>query len=244
VNPQHPVTVSSFLLHRYCVTNVEYELFAPRHQFDRCWRRLYVSLEEMAGRDDRYPAADLSWYDAACFAKWLGEITHAGIRQRVVLPSEARWEYGCRCGETTPFTFDLLRDGKSCQSGDCNFDERWSFPFRGKQDEGRCRGHTIPVDQGVPNRWGFFHMHGNVREWCADWYAPGFYRSKAALQVDPENKEGASFRVLRGGSFERHRRHCRSAFRDLMAPASAGDTGLRLAAVPNVGAEPGQASGA
>jgi formylglycine-generating enzyme required for sulfatase activity len=258
-NPQHPVTLTPFLLHRFCVTNVEYELFNPRHR-DYRWVELphhsweepnkHALAEKAAGGDDRCPAVNVSWFDAFCFVKWVGTITRDGRQYCIALPSEAQWEYACRCGkhgkDYAPFTFNEDHPGHECKSGDCNFDGQ--CPWRRRHDEnGSEPQYTVPVDdQGQERRWranpwGFFHMHGNVWEWCDDWYAANFY-DRTKNVVDPRNLTQASERVARGGCFFRGADDCRSASRHKSVPHGRGQgCGFRLAAVPcDVGAKQGQ----
>jgi len=234
-NPQHPVTLSPFHLHRFCVTNLEYELFDLRHRDDR-W---YYSGEhpaavEKPGADDRCPVVMVSWYDAWCFTRWLGGLSSEKNRAsdlRITLPSEAQWEYTCRAGLITPFTFQDSHDGLTCTADVCNFDGR--YPFGNGAEKGEYRERTVPVDELPANRWGFAQMHGNVREWCLDWYGPDFYESQHLLSKDPVNRAKASARVLRGGCWIFDGRLCRSASRSRnVAVSRFRFCGFRLAAVP------------
>lgn len=157
--------------------------------------------------DDYYPAVNVSWYDVWCFAIWLGAVSISGRRYRLSLPSEAQWEYACRAGrwgeEYSPFTFGPDHDGQNVTPDMCNFDGNYPFP-KGTSTAHiakalRNRGKTVGVSEFGANRWGFYQMHGNVWEWCRDWYSKSFCRSTEAALLDPVNLAMASARVLRGG---------------------------------------------
>jgi formylglycine-generating enzyme required for sulfatase activity len=144
------------------------------------------------------PVETVSWDDCQAFLKKFG----TGAR----LPTEAEWEYACRAGTTT-----ALNNGKKLTSteGQCpNLDEvAWYDKNSG--------GKTHPVGQKQPNAWGLYDMHGNVWEWCADWY--GAYPTGAA--TDPQGSQTGSFRVLRGGSWYYFAYNCRVAYRYFNRPA-------------------------
>ena len=224
-NPQHEVTLSPYRLHQFCVTNEEYELFDGRHASLR-WRGEHPLEKKARGKkkkaaDDRCPVVNVSWYDAWCFAVWCG----------CQLPTEAQWEYASRAGRQTPFSFAEPHTGETCSAEVCNFDS--NYPFGEGMKKEKLRGHTILVDGLSPNRWKFYQMHGNVWEWCADWYSGRFYETKEGNKPDPQNIAAASARVLRGGSWYCSGRRCRSAYRFWSAPVNRLDYfGFRLAAVP------------
>jgi formylglycine-generating enzyme required for sulfatase activity len=141
------------------------------------------------------PVEMVSWNDATEFCKKLSEKT----RQAVRLPAEAEWEYACRAGSKTRFCFGDADEGLG--------DYAWYFANSG--------GTTHPVGQKKPNAWGLYDMHGNVREWCADWY--GDYPKGAV--TDPQGPEKPSpelmkMRVLRGSAWTNYLDDCLSAKRD------------------------------
>jgi formylglycine-generating enzyme required for sulfatase activity len=140
------------------------------------------------------PVETVVWNDAAEFCKKLS----AKTRQAVRLPTEAEWEYACRAGTTTAYSFG---DDDSALE-----DYVWH-----KQNSGDT---THPVGQKKPNAWGLYDMHGNVWQWCADWY--GDY-PKAAV-TDPTGPASGQERVLRGGSWNYDPHECRSATRGGNAP--------------------------
>ncbi|MHC4658029.1 MAG: SUMF1/EgtB/PvdO family nonheme iron enzyme, partial [Planctomycetota bacterium] len=121
-------------------------------------------------KDDNEAVTFVSWHDAAAFCKWLREKEQLPYR----LPTEAEWEYACRAGTTTAFhTGDTLPNESAGSSGT-----------------------SLTVGKKTPNRWGLYDMHGNVEEWCYDWYGP----YEARPQVDPVGRSDGLFKVARGGS--------------------------------------------
>ncbi len=119
------------------------------------------------------------------------------------LPTEAEWEYACRAGTTTPFAF-----GDSLSSRQANFNGL--FPF-GNAEKGPFLARTSEVGSYRPNAWGLYDMHGNVWEWCSDWYDKDYY--KVSPEADPTGPPSGSVRVIRGGEWYGDGRDCRSAFR-------------------------------
>jgi formylglycine-generating enzyme required for sulfatase activity len=246
-NPLHKVTLSPFRLHRFCVTNVEYELFDPRHKKQRWLVGEHPSVKKArdSSTDDRCPVVMVSWYDAWGMGKWLGVVPLGGKFYRIVLPTEGQWEYACRAGRTTPFTFHEGHDGQTCTPDVCNFNGNYPFPegTKVRKDKGTTiyRQATLAVDALKGNPWGFWQMHGNVWEWCEDWYSIGFYGTEKGNKKDPVNDDAASARVLRGGGWISDGWFCRSALRHRVEPDFRFHIlGFRLAAVPVVGAEPVQ----
>jgi len=149
------------------------------------------------------PVEMVSWNDAAEFCKKLSEKT----RQPVRLPTEAEWEYACRAGTRTAYSFG---DDASALG---------EYAWHGGNSEGKPH----PVGQKKPNAWGLYDMHGNVWEWCADWYG-GYPKGPA---TDPSGPASGGARVLRGGSWYRggsgaFRCACRGGYG---GPAHRGDRG-------------------
>jgi len=138
----------------------------------------------------------VSWDDCQEFIKKLREKDKKPYR----LPTEAEWEYACRAGTTTPFHF-----------GDTISTKQATF---GKFKKGFSPLATTPVGSFSANAWGLQDMHGNVWQWCNDWY--GDYPKKEV--VDPQGPEGGTERVLRGGSFTDIPQHLRSANRHKYEP--------------------------
>ncbi|MBI2900609.1 MAG: formylglycine-generating enzyme family protein [Planctomycetes bacterium] len=128
------------------------------------------------------PVEDVSWENCREFMKKLNEKAKEQLEGKTAgLPTEAQWEYACRAGST----------GKWCFGDDENKlgDYAWH--------QGSLKGNTQPVGQRKPNSWGLCDMHGNVWEWCEDWY--GVYPSEAV--TDPNGPASGKQRCLRGGSW-------------------------------------------
>ncbi len=148
------------------------------------------------GSDEALPALDADWYSATLFAAWLGGR----------LPTEAEWEYACRAGT----------DGAWSCAAEALKEHAWF--------DKNSQGKVHNVASRVPNPWGFFHMHGNVWEWCAD----GKRIYDAADQTDPVGPMDG-YRIVRGGSFSNSADGCRSAYRDRNGPRFRwGRRGLRV----------------
>ncbi|MDO4551254.1 MAG: formylglycine-generating enzyme family protein [Planctomycetia bacterium] len=124
------------------------------------------------------------------------------------LPTEAQWEYACRAGTTTPFSF-----GNTLNGDKANCDG--NFPY-GTSTKGDYLKKTTSVKSYFPNAWGIFDMHGNVREWCADWYNKNYYFLSSS--TDPTGPSSGTARVVRGGSWSIDAKHCRSADRNYISP--------------------------
>ncbi|MEF8732406.1 MAG: formylglycine-generating enzyme family protein [Candidatus Accumulibacter meliphilus] len=148
--------------------------------------------------DVRNPVENVSWDDVQTFLSELNRRV-PGLQAR--LPSEAEWEYACRAGTTTPFSF-----GDNITPEQVNYDG--NYPYAGGE-KGLYRQKTVPVGSLPANPWGLYEMHGNVWEWCADWY--GDYPNTP--QVDPTGPQTGDSRVLRGGSWNFNGRHARCALR-------------------------------
>ena len=135
------------------------------------------------------------------------------------LPTEAEWEYAARAGTTTPFAF-----GNCLSTNDANY--KGTYPLTGCS-KGQSRKTTISVGSLRKNVWGLYDMHGNVYEWCQDWY--GKYPTGSV--TNPTGPATGSLRVIRGGSWNDEARYCRSAFRLSDGPDFASSNlGFRLCA--------------
>lgn len=150
-------------------------------------------------RANIHPVETVSYAEATTFCQRLSERPDEKAAGRTYrLPTEAEWEYACRCGTTTVFSF-----------GD---DERRLGDYAWYQDN--ASGTTHPVGQKQPNLWGLYDMHGNVWEWCHDWFAES--RSPTVPSTDPQGPATPSVsnhRVLRGGSWNFSAADGRSAYR-------------------------------
>ena len=146
------------------------------------------------------PIDGVSWEAANKFVQRLNMMLPQGARWQFALPTEAQWEYACRAGTLTPFSFGSVLTGSSAN---CNGEEPYGVNVKGTKSRGLFRGGSFSA-----NAWGIFDMHGNVGEWCSDWYA-----SKYEGGVDPTGPNTGSVRVWRGGTALLPAASCRSAFR-------------------------------
>lgn len=147
------------------------------------------------------PVEQVSWDDIQEFIQTLSQLKSGVTFQ---LPTEAQWEYACRAGTTTPFSF-----GENMTSEQVNYDGKYPYKKGFFRKKDLFRDKTLAVQSLPANPWGLYEMHGNVWEWCRDAYSD--LGSEAC--TDPYNPSGVN-RVLRGGSWLRDGRRCRSAYRD------------------------------
>ena len=169
----------------------------------------------------RLPVENVSWEDCQEYIGRLNRLEAKSLNgTKFSLPTEAQWEYACRAGTTTPFHFGNTLNG---DKANCN----GNSPY-GTTTKGRYLQKTSEPGSYPPNAWGLNDMHGNVWEWCSDWY--GAYPSGDV--TDPVGASTGSTRVLRGGGWDDLAKYCRSALRDYYEPSVRnGNTGLRLALV-------------
>ena len=162
----------------------------------------------------QYPVEQVSWDDCAEFFDRANRLLSPGLVLR--FPTEAQWEYACRAGTDTAFS-----TGPEISTDQANFD-----PGSGKGGQELDRQRPVDVLEFSPNAWGLYQMHGNVWEWCADWFDA--YSDRAV--TDPRGPAEGRDRVLRGGSWFDDRRGLRSAYRLAASPDGRfGGIGLRLA---------------
>ena len=161
------------------------------------------------------PVEQVSWEDSQVFLEKVNALASGGGFR---LPTEAEWEYACRAGTETAFCY-----GNRLDATMANFDG--NYPYGGG-GTGVYRQKTTRVGMFKPNGWGLYDMHGNVWEWCQDWYG-GF---SVGAEIDPTGAASGSRRVLRGGSWIHVASRCRSAYRGGDAPSSRNDNlGFRVA---------------
>ena len=190
--PQHKVTVESFLMSRYQVTQAQWKAVAELPKIEQ---DLEVDPANLKG--DNRPVEQVSWDEVMEFCKRLSAHTHREYR----LPSEAEWEYACRAGTTTPFYF-----GKTLTSDMANFKTKQTM------DVGFNTKQTMDVGCFPANAFGLYDMHGNVWEWCLDHWHESY--DGAPTDGSAWIKGGDStLRVLRGGSGIFNSDACRSAKR-------------------------------
>jgi formylglycine-generating enzyme required for sulfatase activity len=176
---------------------------------------------------DEHPVVHVSWNDCQAFCDWLSRKETRTYR----LPTEAEWEYACRAGTTTRFS---TGDAPESLKGYANVADRSAgqrFPDWpvAEFDDGYV--FTAPVGSYKANGLGLHDMHGNVWEWCADWYDKHYYSKSPG--TDPFNKTRGKDRVIRGGGWDYYvGGRCQSACRAAHSPSSRYDyLGFRVAAV-------------
>jgi formylglycine-generating enzyme required for sulfatase activity len=164
-------------------------------------------------RDPKNPVETVSWDDCQSFLDKLNGKLGAGWGT-FKLPTEAQWEYACRARNMTNYCFGDNESGLRKNA------------WYGENSHGR----THPVGEKKPNAWGLFDMHGNVWEWCQDWYDGNYYAQSPG--DDPSGPAQGSHRVNRGGSWSYSAWGCRCAYRHGLAPESRGShVGLRVCSV-------------
>jgi formylglycine-generating enzyme required for sulfatase activity len=184
--PQHRVTIDRrFAIGRYAVTFDEYDHFCVSTKREKPW--------DAGWSRGRRPVIEVSWRNAVAYCAWLANETGQPYR----LPSEAEWEYACRAGTTTRYTF-----GDAITPKDANYSES-------------KLGKTTEVGAYPPNAWGLYDMHGNVWEWVEDIYHDSYQGApiNGTAWIDSEGENSSRYRVLRGGSWNINPRFLRSAFR-------------------------------
>jgi formylglycine-generating enzyme required for sulfatase activity len=179
--------------------------------------------QKVRGLDtSRFPVDNVSWRTAEQFCERLtGLDRKAGVAREYHLPTEAEWEYACRerGKSTAPF-----HCGTALGSVQANFDG--TFPYGGAS-KGPSLSRTTRVGCYPPNRLGLYDMHGNIWQWCKDYYARDYY-SKSPVR-DPRGPENGSTRVIRGGAWCQNGKECRAAYRGHESPSFAdGTIGFRM----------------
>ena len=158
---------------------------------------------------DDHPVVHVSWHDAVAFCDWLSK--KEGVKHR--LPTEAEWEYACRAGTSTNW---YCGDFANHLQRAANFaDKELVTAYQADRSmfsisDGSA--YTSPVGSYIPNAFGLFDMHGNVWEWCSDWYDPVYYNYSPS--DDPTGPKNGKTRVQRGGGFWHSGVFSRSAYRD------------------------------
>ena len=208
---QHSVTLTNgFYLGKYELTQAQYETVMNGNS-----EGLNAKPSQWPNNDDR-PVEKVSWNDAQVFLTRLNSIEQTAGRLpngwKYVLPTEAEWEYACRAGASTAYSW-----GNDINASRANYNQSGI-------------GQTRDVGQYAANPWGFFDMHGNVFEWTADWYQAAYPTGNV---TDPTGPAVGSPRVLRGGSWGSSADYARSAIRYRLEPAvSDGSGGFRLSFRP------------
>jgi formylglycine-generating enzyme required for sulfatase activity/serine/threonine protein kinase len=218
---QHEVVLTKpFYLGKYEVTQQQYQAVADGNPswFTASGDR----KKKVAGEDTtRFPVETVSWEEATDYAKSLTRRSKDGQAYR--LPTEAEWEYSCRGGRPSSQPFGI-GDGRNLSSTQANFDgnQPYGGAAKGPYLERTCRVGSYPA-----NGLGLYDMHGNVWEWCADWYDKDYPQGKV---TDPEGPREGAYRVYRGGGWFDDGGNCRSANRNRGVPGyRSKNLGFRLA---------------
>ena len=194
---QHRVRITKgFWMGKYEVTQEQWELAMNT----RPWAN-----EKYAKSNPRHAVSHVSWEDCQDFLKKLNSqlrVPNSAFR----LPTEAEWEYACRAGATTRFYY----------GDDLDYSKLGEYAWYDKNAWGGGDKYAHPVGQKKPNGWGLHDMHGNVWEWCQDWYGEDYYGKSPS--ADPKGPSSGSSRVLRGGSWFHFPRYCRAADRSRSNP--------------------------
>ena len=229
---QHQVTLSAYRMSKYETSNTQFAAFLNAKSIGS--NGLYAlgayptqgliyenatygltwtgsQWQPVAGKEN-FPVVNVTWYGATEFA------TYAGGR----LPTEAEWEYACRGNTITAFSA-----GACLNNTQANYN--WNYPLTGCSNTSTASpNQTQAINSYSPNAFGLYNMHGNVWEWCADWY--GTYSTTA--QTNPTGASSGSARVIRGGGWNGNARGCRSADRDDSYPGNYIGFGFRLSFAP------------
>jgi formylglycine-generating enzyme required for sulfatase activity len=204
--PQHEVTVPSFLMGRYPITQSQWRIVANWTQVKRS-----LNPEPSNFQGDSRPVEQVSWEEAVEFCQRLSAKTGRTYR----LPSEAEWEYACRAGTQTPFYFgETLGDelANYCAQDEKSGDTLFKGAY-GRGIEGTYRKETTEVGIFPPNNFGLHDMHGNVFEWCEDDWHDSYEGAVEDGRAWLEPNATDTLKLLRGGCWYGDPRYCRSACR-------------------------------
>nr|WP_281256990.1 bifunctional serine/threonine-protein kinase/formylglycine-generating enzyme family protein [Calothrix elsteri] len=210
-SPQHQVTVPSFFMGKYQVTQAQYQAVMRNNPSNV--------------KGEKRPVEQVSWSDAVKFCQKISR----KIRKTYRLPSEAEWEYACRAGTTTPFYFGetITTDLANYRGTDWDINGTVYPGNYGQGPKGKYREETTPVGNFPPNAFGLYDMHGNVREWCQDSWHENYNDapSDGSAWIDNNNDS----KLVRSGSWFNFPENCRSAVRYFNSRGSRYDNyGFRL----------------
>ncbi len=207
--PAHEVTITRpFYLGKYQVTQAQWNaVMGSEKEFTFC------------GTGDDCPAYYVSWDDCQEF---IGRLVATG-QGMFRLPTEAEWEYACRAGTATLFSFGDARECDMIHDAYCELADRYMWWSGNNTDEDYA---AKAVGRKLPNAWGLYDMHGNIQEWCSDFWQDIELRGP---QTDPQGPNEGSERVIRGGWWNDTAFNCRSAVRRSGSWGMDFNIGLRLA---------------
>jgi formylglycine-generating enzyme required for sulfatase activity len=209
-SPQHEVTIPSFFMSEYLVTQAQWAAVA--NKIPSVSRKLRSEPSGFKNRDVN-PVERITWFEAVEFCDRLSAYTKRKYR----LPSEAEWEYACRAGSEKAFHF-----GETISTDLANYDGtddaggNWSGAY-GRGEKGIHRQETTPVNTFRPNANGLYDMHGNVWEWCLDHWHDNYEGAPIDGSAWLSTNEETTY-VIRGGSWNDEPRNCRSATRNNYDP--------------------------
>jgi formylglycine-generating enzyme required for sulfatase activity len=224
---QHEVAISPFYIGRTEVTQKQFRQvmdYNPSYFSNNATGRAGVNYgsttpgggkEMVKGEDtEEFPVENVSWEEANEFCEKLTKLDKQKPREWVYrLAREAEWEYACRGGVRIYQTFHF---GNSISATQANFDGNYPYGDASKGNYLKRTSKVGSYQEKAPHPFGLCDMHGNVLEWCADWYDRGYY--KTSPRADPPGPPGGSNRVYRGGGWRNVGRDCRSAFRYWYGP--------------------------
>jgi formylglycine-generating enzyme required for sulfatase activity len=202
--PNHKVRITRpYFLGVYEVTQGEYEKVMSTNPSYHSKKGEGKDRIKDVTDPSRLPVESVTWAEAMEFCGRLSAVPADRNAGRVYrLPTEAEWEYACRA-EPPGGPYLRFSRGNELPKKDANFSESGI-------------GRPVPVGTYVPNGWGFYEMHGNVGEWCLDWYDETYYQRSPA--ADPRGPDGGEFRVWRGGDYTTYAWGCRSVNRNAQTP--------------------------
>jgi len=216
--------------HRVTLTKGFWMLETPVTQ--EMWESVTDANPSFYKDSSKLPVERVSWNDCQEFIQKLNVLIIAPTGYRFSLPTEAQWEYACRAGTTTPFNFGSTLNG---DKANCNSNYHYDTTMKGCFLE-----KTSEVGSYPANAWGLYDVHGNVWEWCSDWWLDRYGEHSIDSVEDPEGASSGCSRVLRGGSWNSFAKCCRSAHRhwidpscrtDFVLPHWGSNIGFRLALV-------------
>lgn len=204
--PQHLVKINNFFLGKYPITQGQYQA---------------VMGENPAFfQGNNKPVENLSWFEAMSFCVKLSSLTGKKFR----LPTEAEWEYACRAGTNTPFSY-----GTTITADLVNYKANFGYGEGGK---GYWRQETTQVGNFPANGFGLYDLHGNVWEWCADHWHENYEQAPndGSIWLDTDSEDDQQPRVIRGGSWDDTAFYCRAGVRMWTLPQLKGKLiGFRVA---------------
>ncbi|KGN80028.1 hypothetical protein HW49_05670 [Porphyromonadaceae bacterium COT-184 OH4590] len=189
---KHKVILDGFYMSKYEVTQAQWKAV------------METDTTPSFFKGDNLPVEMVNYEEVHNFIAKLNSVTGKNYR----LPTEAEWEYACRAGTSTPFN-----TGNTITVQQANFDG--TEPYNGAP-VGEFREKSLPVGSFAPNAWGLYDMHGNIWEWCSDWYSNEYYNNSP--EKNPQGPDRGYARIVRGGSWDEYAKQCRSAYRSAEDP--------------------------